>query len=90
MSWFKTNLVQVCVVAAVTCCTSGGVVRDGIAGVGQLHPEPPVYVLLHQRVDEKTAKSIKGHYGLHQVKALHVEGIKKGPAKRSKNINKIK
>lgn len=59
---------EVCVVAAgVAWYTSGAVAGDGVGGVGQLLPEPAVYVLLHQWVDEKTAESIQGHHWLHQV-----------------------
>lgn len=61
------------VAAAVTWSTSGSVVWDGIGRAGQLLPEPPVHILLDQRVDEKTAKSIQSHHRLHQVKALHDE-----------------
>lgn len=71
-------------VAAVACCTSGGVVRDGIAGVGQLHPKPSVHILLDQWVDEKTAESIQGHNGLHEVQALHVECMNEIPTRKQK------
>jgi len=69
--------VKVCVVAAdVTWSTSGCVARVGISGVGQLLPEPTVYILLHKWIDEKTAESIQSHHGLNKVKTLHVEVLK--------------
>ena len=63
------------VAAAVGLRTSGGVARDGIAGVCQLLPEPAVHILLHQRVDEKTGESVQCNHWLHEEKTLHLEGL---------------
>ena len=63
------------VAAVVGRRTSGGVVGDGIGGVGQVLPEPPVHILLHQRVYEKTGESVQGHHGLYQIKALHFDRL---------------
>lgn len=55
--------------------TSGGVVRDGIGGVGQLLPEAPVNILLHERVEQKSGESVQGYHGLHKEKTLHLPEI---------------
>lgn len=73
-SGFVTDLMVARVVAAaVGGCTSGGVVRDGIGGVCQLLPEPPVHILLHERVDEETGEGVESDHGLHEEKTLHLE-----------------
>lgn len=80
-----TNLMVAGVVAAVVYCTPGCVVRDRIGGVCQLLPEPPVHILLHQGIDEKTGESVQSNYRLHKVKTLHSEGLrlkKKNPEKQ--------
>nr|XP_057942470.1 synaptojanin-1 isoform X1 [Doryrhamphus excisus] len=44
-------------VTAPVCRTGGCVVRDGIGAVGQVMPQAPVHVLLHQRVGESHYRS---------------------------------
>lgn len=82
-SGFVTDLMvaRVVAAAAVGGCTSGGVVRDGIGGVCQLLPEPPVHVLLHERVDEETGEGVESNHGLHKEKTLHLEGAAEFPGK---------
>ena len=70
-----TDLMKAGMVAAgaAVFCTSGGIGRDGIGGVCQLLPEPPVNILLHKRIDEKTGESVQCNNRLHQEKTLHFE-----------------
>lgn len=65
---------------------SGGVVRDGICGVCQLLPEPPVHILLHERIDEETGESVQGDHRLHQEKTLHFEDAAIFPEKEMKIV----
>lgn len=71
-------------VAADVLRTSGGIVRDGICGVCQLLPEPPVHILLHKRIDEKTGESVQCNHRLHEEKALHFEGTAIFPEKKER------
>lgn len=75
IQYFITNLMVARLVAAAVSCTSGGVVRDRIGGVGQVLPEPSVHILLHQWIDEKTGESVQGYHRLHKEKTLHFQWL---------------
>lgn len=63
-----TNLMVAGMVAAVACCTSGAVVRDGVAGIGQLLPKPSVHILLHKGIDQKTGERVDGNDRFYEEK----------------------
>lgn len=82
-----TNLVVAGMVAAAVLCTSRSVVRDGIGGVCELLPKPPVHILLHKRIDEKTGERVQCNHRLHEEKTLHFEGLQYSLKKEMKRIH---